>query len=81
MSHEISKKVEEIVVLSVSNVDHDDLTRDDRKYLIYEIIDRILNAKIGALVREYRSDNLTRNSDAAFTTEVGVLAKRCSTKK
>ena len=47
----------EIDCLSVNNVNDDAFTKDDRKYLVYEIIDCSLNAKIGALVKDYRSKN------------------------
>lgn len=53
----ISKTVEDMVILSASNVEHDALTNHDRKYLIYELVERTLNAKIGALVKDYRSKN------------------------
>ena len=53
------------------------LDHSDRVSLVWEIIERVLNASIGGLVKQYRQLKLTRVNDVSFRKRIAV---KCETK-
>ena len=56
---------------------NDTLDQSDRISLVWDLIDRVLNASIGDLVKQYRQLKLTRVNDVSFRKQIAV---KCETK-
>ena len=64
--------ISRLVDISITRINHICLSRYDEESLFWDLINRILNAKIGSLVKTYRSKKLTRNNDVNFRTSFAV---------
>ena len=47
-----------------------------RIQLVWELIDRVLNALVGDQVRQYRSEYLARVNDQKFRTELAIIEEK-----
>ena len=60
--------------MSKSRVTSNILTDEYRKISIMNILNRVSNAKIGNMIKNYRSNNLTRVNDVKFRTNLALLS-------
>ena len=65
-----------MAVYSKTRVIIPDVNIDNRIELVWELIDRVLNALVGDQVRQYRSDHLTRVNDRKFRDEIAILSEK-----
>ena len=61
---------------SVSRVTVSEVNVDSRIELVWELIDRVLNALVGDQVRQYRSVYLTRFNDQKFRSELAIIEEK-----
>ena len=69
--------VDDICNATVTRLPKLKMDMDDHRILIWDLVDRVLNANIGQMVRLYRQRKLTRVNDVTFRKQ---LAVKCETK-
>ena len=69
-------KISRLVDISATRVSNSCLARNDRKLLFWGLVNKILNAKIGSLVKTYRSKKLTRNNDVNVRISIVVKSEK-----
>ena len=70
------KLVKDMAQYSVSRVAVSEVNVDSRITLVWELIDRVLNALVGDQVRQYRSNYLTRVNDQKFRSELAIIEEK-----
>ena len=68
--------ISRLVDISATRVSNSCLARNDRKLLFWDLVNKILNAKIGSLVKTYKSKKLTRNNDVNFRSSLAVKSEK-----
>ena len=70
------KSITEICLTSRTRVKHVALTVDIRKEVIWELLDRIINACFGNVIRQFKENNLKRVNDVSFRTAIAVKSEK-----
>ena len=70
---ELENSISIICSTSEQRVTDDNLKYDNRKSLIWELVDSILNATIGKVTKTYRLNSLTRLNDVSFRPTIAVI--------
>ena len=60
----------------MTRVVNEELTLPMRKGIIWGLIDKIVNALFGRVVRNYRENNLKQCNDVTFRTEIAVKSEK-----
>ena len=68
--------IAKLVGISQKRVTKKCLAYSDSESLFWELTNRILNAKIGSLVKTYRSNNLTRINVVNFRSSIAVKSEK-----
>ena len=64
--------VDDICHATVTRLPKIKIDMDDRHHLVWDLVDRVLNANIGQMVRLYQQRKLTRVNDVTFLKELAV---------
>ena len=70
------QQITDICLISMTRVVNEELTLPMRKGIIWGLIDKIVNALFGRVVRNYRENNLKRCNDVTFRTEIAVKSEK-----
>ena len=68
--------VREIAKYSETRVTISEINIDCRIELVWELVDRVLNALVGNQVLQYRSEYLTRVNDQKFRMELAIIEEK-----
>ena len=68
--------IDDIVVVMKKRVITPHLNDQDLNSIVWELIERVLNATIGEIVRKYRRHALVRINTVAFRTELAVKSEK-----
>ena len=77
LGSQANNHVDDICHATVTRLPKIKMDMDDRQILVWDLVDRVLNANIGQMVRLYRQRKLTRVNDVTFRKQ---LAVKCETK-
>ena len=61
---------------SESRVIDTSLNRTHRRYLIFELVQKLLNTKIGQCTNYYQYENKTRDNDVKFRTTIAIKSEK-----
>ena len=70
---EVLNVVNQITSLCIKRVKSTIIKKKQITSIVWELIDRILNGKVGRVIEKFRSDFLTRKNDKNFRIEVKFL--------
>ena len=70
------KSITELYLIRMIQVKSDALTINMRKVIIWKLLDGILNACFGILIKQFRENNLDRVNDVTFRTEFAVKSEK-----
>ena len=68
--------MKELAQYSVTRVTVSEVNVDCRIELVWELINRVLNALVGNQVRKYRSEYLTRVNDQKCISEFAIIVEK-----
>ena len=66
LDSQASNHVDDICHTTVTRLPKIKMDMNDRHHLVWDLVDRVLNANIGQMVRLYRQRKLTRVNDVTF---------------
>ena len=67
---------DKLIETSVARVELSNVSVDVRKQLMLQIINRTINVKVGNAIRNYRDEEIKRNSEVAFRTSIAVKSEK-----
>ena len=70
------KPITEICLISMTRVKHISLTIDIHREVIWGLIDRMINACFGNVIRQFRENNLKRINNVSFRTAIAVKSEK-----
>ena len=68
--------ITQLILTSRNRIKNLELTVNIRKDIIWELMDRMIDACFGRLIRQYRQNNLKRVNDVTFRTEIAVKSEK-----
>ena len=79
LDDEYKNIMSQICDISQSKVTHISLIWQVRSYLIWELVNRTLNEKLGGATKTYINQQLTRTNDILFRTSIAVKSEKIFT--
>ena len=72
MKVSVINHADEVCIECKKRLPNSKLTAHDQGFILWDLIQRILNANIGKMAKEYRQQKLTRVNDVSFRKNIVV---------